>query len=156
MTSYTFKVPLNKKWAQRCWEFSDLWQSLWIATHWASAPENYLDVLMSRQRWGKSRSKLRKGSLGIFKFSEQQWLCSLSRFHHQSSPSLISSHGDLENWSIEWSRVKWLQKKKKKGQGEASGLAQGLMLNQLQNREQKFLGSAFTLTVGSIVWEVGQ
>lgn len=42
-------------------------------------------------------------------------------------------------------------KKKKKGQGEASGLAQGLMLNQLQNREQKFLGSAFTLTVGSIV-----
>lgn len=45
---------------------------------------------------------------------------------------------------------------KKKDQEEASGLAQGLMLNQLQNREQKFLESAFTLTVSSTTWESGQ
>ena len=45
---------------------------------------------------------------------------------------------------------------KKKDQEEASGLAQGLMLNQLQNREQKFLGSAFTLPVSSTTWESGQ
>ena len=48
------------------------------------------------------------------------------------------------------------KKKKKKNQEEASGLAQGLMLNQLQNREQKFLESAFTLTVSSTTWESGQ
>lgn len=48
------------------------------------------------------------------------------------------------------------KKKKKVGQGEASGLAQGLMLNQLQNGEHKFLGSAFTLAVGSIAWDAGQ
>lgn len=111
--------------------------------HLASATENDSVALTSRQRGGKADPNLEK-----FRFVHFQVFGTavivlaqppsspelrLSNRFSQRSGKLIDKMTSCKNGSKN-------KTKQKMGQEEASGMAQGLMLNQLQNRERKLLG----------------